>query len=191
MKKYLGLIPASLVAATALTVPVTGSAGNLMNSYPPVNCGFAGCNSLTETKLYSVGHPVSFQAYAKFGECLRVEVTDTAFNDVALTVVTPDMTSYYMDNNANNYEGMFIRNLNYSGSYTIIFGHWLAGGVGSRVTVDVGRYYSSDGSNCPFAATRSSVESSVEAASESRPKSVGMTENCASMSDCRASSAQH
>jgi len=187
MKKYLGLIPATLVAATALSVPATSSAGNLMNPYPPVFCGSTGCNSLTETKLYQVSHPVTFQTFAKFGECLRVEVTDTGFNDVALTIVTPDMTAYYMDNNANNYEGMYIRNLNDTGSYTIVFGHWLAAGVGSRANVDVGRYYSSDGTNCPLTALRSSAETPAE----SRAKDLGLTKNCASMSDCRAMSAHH
>lgn len=182
MKKFLGLIPATLVAAAAVSVPVTSSAGNLWNPYPPVFCGSTGCNSARETKLYQVGHPVSFQVFAKFGECLRVEVRDTANNDVALTIVTPDMTAYYMDNNANNYEGMYIRNLNDTGSYTIVFGHWLGGGVGSRVTVDVGRYSSSDGQNCPLNATRSSVQ----APSLTREKDTSMTDNCSSMDECRA-----
>ena len=154
MRNTLRLLPATLLAAASIAAPLSGTAGNLMNPYPPAFCGFTHCNSLTETKLYQVGNPVVFQTYAKAGECLKVWVTDTGGNDVELVIISPSLATFSTDANANNFEGLRIRNLSSTGSYTIVFGHWLGGGVGSRATVDVGRYYSSDGVNCPASASR-------------------------------------
>ena len=154
MKKYLRLIPASLVAAATVSFPVTVSAGNLMNPYPPLSCGSSHCNSLEETKLYQRGNPVVFQTYAKSGECLRIGVWDTGGNDVELNLVTPGQTNYNIESNTSNFECIKLRNLTYTGNYTVIFGQKYAGGVGSRAIVRVGRYSVGDPENCPLQANR-------------------------------------
>jgi len=85
MKNPLNLLPPFLVAATVLG-PGMSSGGNLMNPYPPASCGSLGCNSLIETKLYQVSHPVVFQAYARSGECFQVRALDLN-NDLELIVI--------------------------------------------------------------------------------------------------------
>lgn len=150
MSIYLG------TALLGFSIPTTG--GNLMNPYPPELCGSDHCNSLEETKLYQVGNPIVFQAWAVTGECLRIRVEDESGNNTKATVITPRQTVITADFQNGDTEDFTVRSLSRTGAHTIILGAASGGGTGSRVEVKVGRYSSSDNVNCPASATRSSIQ---------------------------------
>lgn len=144
----------------SLTAFATG--GNLMNPYPPASCGSSHCNSLEETKLYQRGNPVVFQTWANAGECLRIGVWDTGGNDIELNLITPGQANFNTELNTSNFEGLRLRNLLYTGVYTVTFGHKTGGGVGARITVRVGRYQVGDPANCPHQAVRAGTGENLE-----------------------------
>lgn len=155
MKNPVKLLPPFLLAAAVLG-PGVSTGGNLMNPYPPASCGSLGCNSLIETKLYQVSHPVVFQAYARSGDCFQVRALDLN-NDLELIVISPNGAVYDLDDYADGYEEVFI-NATANGSYTIHVGHWTGAGVGSRLEVAVGRYFPGDAANCPYFHTMNALE---------------------------------
>lgn len=169
---------ASTLMSASLLQPL--QAGNLMNPFGPASCSGFGCNSLTETKLYQKNNPISFQIWANAGECLAIGALDLGGNDIELSLVSPNQFTYNEDFFiGSGFEEMYVV-APYTGVHTLVMGHYLGTGVGSRLQVSVGRYFASDSVNCPFDSPQLTNSATV--------KSGKVSIDCDTLEDCRMQS---
>lgn len=151
MKTEIKNLALTAAAACALLALSTGSAvaGSRIFDNSLVACGFNNCSSLTipgtVTNAANNNDPFEIQVYARAGECLRLEVTQSLQRvDLEMVVRAPNGSIYRNDD---GFGGGVLANplvkingVPNSGWYSVSINHWIGTASYADFVMTYGRY---------------------------------------------------